>query len=150
MREPDVVKVEIPALSEYVAVVRLAISGVATRMQFNIEEIEDIKIAVSEACTNVVQHAYTETETGKIYLTATLKEEELEIVIEDFGKGFNAENPISDKRDGSNGVNFGLGLGLTFIRSLMDTSDIVSAPGKGTTVRMTKKAPEKTEQIPVT
>lgn len=147
MADQHVVKVEIPALSEYVAVVRLAISGVATRMHFNIEEIEDIKIAVSEACTNVVQHAYPERADGKIYLTATLSSEVLDIVIEDFGKGFDSGNPVSDKQNGSNGVNFGLGLGLTFIRSLMDESEIVSVPGKGTTVRMRKKAPEKTELL---
>lgn len=144
MHEQHVVKVEIPALSEYVAVVRLAISGVATRMHFNIEEIEDIKIAVSEACTNVVQHAYPDRADGKIYLTATLAVDQLDIVVEDSGRGFDAENPVSDKQDGSNGINFGLGLGLTFIRSLMDHSEIVSLPNKGTTVRMSKKAPEKT------
>lgn len=146
MAEPHVVKVEIPALSEYVAVIRLAISGVATRMHFNIEEIEDIKIAVSEACTNVVQHAYTDTETGNINLTATLYPDRLDITIVDSGRGFDAQNPVSDKQDGSNGVNFGLGLGLTFIRSLMDSSEIISVPNKGTTVHMTKKAPEKLEE----
>jgi len=145
MAEQHVVKVEIPALSEYVAVIRLAISGVATRMHFNIEEIEDIKIAVSEACTNVVQHAYPENEPGNITLVATLSSEKLDITITDTGKGFDAKNPVSDKQDGSNGVNFGLGLGLTFIRSLMDSSEIISVPNKGTTVRMTKNAPEKAE-----
>jgi serine/threonine-protein kinase RsbW len=146
MAEQHVVKVEIPALSEYVAVMRLAISGVATRMHFNIEEIEDIKIAVSEACTNAVQHAYPDTESGKINLVATLHSDKLAITITDSGKGFDAKNPVSDKQDGSNGVNFGLGLGLTFIRSLMDSSEIISAPNKGTTVHMTKNAPEKTEE----
>jgi serine/threonine-protein kinase RsbW len=146
MAEYPIVKVEIPALSEYVAVIRLAISGVATRMHFNIEEIEDIKIAVSEACTNVVQHAYPDQKDGKIKLIATLHPDHLEIVIEDSGKGFDAKNPVSDKQDGSNGVNFGLGLGLTFIKSLMDSSEIISVPNQGTTVRMTKKAPEKTEE----
>jgi len=150
MPEHHIVKVEIPALSEYVAVIRLAISGVATRMHFNIEEIEDIKIAVSEACTNVVQHAYPHQTDGKINLVATLSDEKLDIAISDSGKGFDAKNPVSDKQDGSNGVNFGLGLGLTFIRSLMDSSEIISEPNKGTTIRMTKNAPEKKVEEPLT
>ena len=102
MAEQYVVKVEIPALAEYVAIIRLAISGVATRMHFNIEEIEDIKIAVSEACTNAVQHAYPDTENGKINLVATLHSDKLNITITDSGKGFDAKNPVSDKQDGSN------------------------------------------------
>lgn len=145
MTNPHVIAVEIPALSEYVAVVRLAISGVATRMNFSIEEIEDIKIAVSEACTNVVQHAYPNNPDGRIYVRAILKPEHLEIFVEDFGKGFDTGNPVSDKKDGSNGINFGLGLGLTFIKSLMDDSEIGSSP-KGTLVRMIKKAPSSATQ----
>ena len=52
------VKLTVPAVSDYIAVVRLAIAGVAARMNFSVDEIEDIKVAVSEACTNVVRHAY--------------------------------------------------------------------------------------------
>ena len=58
--EPVKVELSIPSISEYVGVARLAVAGVASRLKFTHEEIEDIKIAVSEACTNAVQYAYGE------------------------------------------------------------------------------------------
>ena len=54
----EVITLTIPAKPEYVSIARLTISGIATRMQFTIEEIDDLKIAISEACTNAVQHAH--------------------------------------------------------------------------------------------
>ena len=52
---------KIPAKAEYVAIIRLTMAGVANRMGFAYDDIEDMKIAISEACTNIVQHAYKET-----------------------------------------------------------------------------------------
>lgn len=54
----DLIEMKIPAKPEYVGIIRLTLSGVASRMGYVYEEIEDLKIAVSEACTNAVQHAY--------------------------------------------------------------------------------------------
>ena len=140
MSHPPVIKIKIPAESDYVGVVRLAVSGIAARMNFTIDEIEDIKVAVSEACTNAVQHAYAE-QGGDVEVVATLYSEKLELLVTDFGKGFDTNNAVSAKQDGANDALFGLGLGLTFIRSLMDFSEIESTPGQGTTVRMIKNAP---------
>ena len=134
--------INIPSLSEYVGVVRLAVSGVATRMNFSIEEIEDIKIAVSEACTNAVQYAYEDPSQGKIDVTCNIYEDKLEIIVEDFGKGFVPENKkkavISENK-------LGLGLGITFIKSLMDESKIDSVKNQGTRVIMIKKLKNKAE-----
>ncbi|HEX6923454.1 MAG TPA: ATP-binding protein, partial [Bacillales bacterium] len=59
MRETtDFTEMTVPAQPEYVGVVRLTASGVANRAGFTYDEIEDIKVAVSEACTNAVNHAY--------------------------------------------------------------------------------------------
>lgn len=66
MNEPfDYIEVKIPAKPEFVGVIRLTLSGIASRMGFAYEEIEDLKIATSEACTNAVQHAYKQNEQGK-------------------------------------------------------------------------------------
>ena len=54
----DVLTLSIPNDSEYISIVRLMVSGVCSRMNYAVEDIEDIKIAISEACTNVVLHAY--------------------------------------------------------------------------------------------
>ena len=55
-RSHGVVRLEIPAVAEWVAVARLAVAAVASRQRFSVDEIEDIKLAVAEACTNAIQH----------------------------------------------------------------------------------------------
>lgn len=61
----DYIEMKVPAQPEYVGIIRLTLSGVASRMGYTYDEIEDLKIAVSEACTNAVQHAYKEDKMGK-------------------------------------------------------------------------------------
>ncbi len=140
MSQSPTVNIQIPAQSDFVGVVRLAVSGISSRMNFSIDEIEDIKVAVSEACTNAVQHAYGDG-TGTIDIAFTLHAEKLEVIVKDSGKGFDPANAVSSKQDGANDALFGLGLGLTFIRTLMDFSEIESVPGRGTVVRMIKNTP---------
>jgi serine/threonine-protein kinase RsbW len=133
----------IPALAEYVGVVRLAISGIATRMNFTIDEIEDIKISISEACTNAIQHAYGDRANPekdvidiKIYIINT----ELEIVVKDFGNGFDLSILGTKEQKEQSKAKMGLGLGLTFIKSLMDKTNFESTIGKGTEIKMQKKS----------
>lgn len=132
------VTLRIPAASDYVAVARLAISGVAARMNYTIEEIDDIKVAVSEACTNVVQHAYDHPETSHINVACKIYENKLEITVSDEGKGYDPERVVSEKINTQSIEKFGLGLGMTFIKSLMDDAEFTSSPGEGSAVRMTK------------
>ena len=54
----DSIEIRFPSRSEYVGVVRLAVSGIAQRCNFTMDEIEDLKIAVTEACSNAVIHGY--------------------------------------------------------------------------------------------
>jgi serine/threonine-protein kinase RsbW len=53
----DVVELRIPAKAEWVAVARLAVAAVASRLDFSVEDIEDVRLAIAEACTNVIRHA---------------------------------------------------------------------------------------------
>ena len=131
--QTDVLEFKIPAKSDYVGVIRLAVSGIASRLQFSIEKIEDIKIALSEACTNVVLYAYSEHEEGFIHVTCTAYSDKLDITIKDTGIGFNTDQVKKEKESTS------LGLGLTFIKNLMDSVDIQSELGSGTTITMTKQ-----------
>ena len=133
---------DLPAAAEYVVVARLAISGVASRMDFTIEEIEDIKIAVSEACTNCVQHAYlNQPQEGRISMRCDVYEDKLHIAVSDTGKGFDPAILGSEIQRENSETNLGLGLGLTFVKSLMDESDFQSEAGKGTTISMAKYKP---------
>ena len=140
---PENVDFSIPCMSDYVSVVRLAISGIATRMSFSIEDIEDIKIAVSEACTNAIQYAFDEPKTERVNIQCNLFKEKLQIIIKDTGKGFQPDEldrtPINERSlDEIDEKTPRLGLGLTFIKSLMDETIIESAPGKGTCITMAK------------
>ena len=141
--QPENVEFSIPCMSDYVGVVRLAVSGLATRMNFSIEEIEDIKIAVSEACTNSVQYAFDKPENERVFISFNLFKDKLEIIVKDNGKGFELDNlektPIEERNlDDIDEKVPRLGLGITFIKSLMDETTITSEPGKGTIIQMAK------------
>ena len=134
----------LPCAPEFVGVARLAISGIASRMNFPIEQIEDIKIAVSEICTNVVQHAYE----GKrnpfkdtIDIEINSYPDKLEILIKDKGLGFDLKTLGSAEQKKKSEEKMGLGLGLTFVQTLMDDSEFISKPGQGTTIKIIKNTP---------
>jgi len=117
----------LPARAENVAVVRQALNGVAEGLALEAFTLTDIKIAVSEACTNVVLHAYPEAE-GPLLVDAWAADgEELVVVVRDQGSGF---TPAARTESA------GLGLGLALIASLSKEVHIGSEPGGGTEVRM--------------
>ena len=134
----------IPCSAEFIGVVRLAVSGIASRMNFTIEEIEDIKISISEACTNAIQHAFENPDPEKdfIQIVVTMSDDSLDIEVSDFGRGFDLAILGTEEQKERSREKLGLGLGLTFIKSLMDSTDFSSEPGKGTTIKMSKKAPK--------
>jgi len=85
----DYIEMKIPAKPDYVGVIRLTLSGIASRMGFTYEEIEDIKIAISEATTNAVQHAYQNDEGGEIIVGFGIYPDKLEMMVADYGQSFN-------------------------------------------------------------
>lgn len=136
----DYVDLVIPAKPEYVGIVRLTTSGVANRMGYSYDDIEDIKIAVSEACTNAVNHAYKGREDGKVSIKISSFSDRLEIMVVDQGKSFDYENtvkklkPLNADVDLEH-VNEG-GLGLFLIDTLMDKVTVNN--DSGVVVMMTK------------
>ncbi len=143
MNKKLVISLSIPPLAEFVGVVRLAISGVAARMNFTIDEIEDIKISISEACTNAIQHAYGDTpnpEKDAIDIKMYIVDNELEIVVQDYGTGFDLNTLGTKEQKEKSKQKLGLGLGLTFIKSLMDNTHFQSDIGQGTTIQMKKQS----------
>ena len=136
----DIQEIElvIPCIPDYVGVVRLAISGIATRLNLPVEEIEDLKLAVSEACSNAVQYAHdTQRETQKVWVFFKIYPEKLQIQVVDKGKGFDMNAVKESNKDKDESVDSSLGLGITFIKSLMDTVEFKS-DDQGTTVTMVK------------
>ena len=139
MNDPIIVELSIPSMSDYVGVARLAAAGVANRMKFTHEDIEDIKIAVSEACTNAVQYAYGD-QVGTIMLNFAIHEDHLQIAVKDNGQGFDIESQQDTNSNDPNKI--GLGLGIVFMRSLMDNVEYRSSENSGTEVIMIKKLPQ--------
>jgi len=136
----------VPAKPEYVDLVRLTLYGIAAKMNFSFEEIEDMKVAVSEACNNAVLHAYGEEEDGTVEIEFVLVgRQELRIVVRDRGTGFDPANvPAADGLQGKSveEIESG-GLGLMLMEALMDSVEVKA--GQGTSVVLTKRraAPEK-------
>lgn len=127
----DIVNISLPSKPEYVSVARLTASYIASQMNFDIEEIEDIKLAVGEACNNVVLHSKSE---NTYEMTITNKLNELQIEIIDQGKGFD----MSSYQKPSPEMLQENGMGLFIIQSLMDDVKIETSNGVGTRIVMTK------------
>ena len=128
---PDV-RLTMPARPEGVAVVRQALAGMADALAFDATVLADMKMAVSEACTNVVVHAYPQDE-GPMAVSAFVGEGTLQVVVADEGHGM-LPRPDSP----------GLGLGLPLIASLAETLELGSGADQRTEVRMTFKLEEST------
>lgn len=117
---------------------RVAVSAFIACLDPNIEELTDIKTAVSEAVTNAVVHGYREKE-GKIYITVSILEKgRVRIKIRDKGVGIeNIEKAMEPLFTTSGGERAGLGFAV--MESFMDKVKVISALDKGTTVVLEKK-----------
>ncbi|WP_080848786.1 anti-sigma B factor RsbW [Cytobacillus gottheilii] len=141
MNEPfDYIEMRIPAKPEFVGIIRLTLSGIASRLGFTYDEIEDLKIATSEACTNAVQHAYKQSDEGEVLIGFGLYNDKLEVMVADNGKSFDfqqAREGIGPYHE-TDSVEFLRegGLGLYLIETLMDEVRIHHK--EGVTVFMTK------------
>ena len=123
-------KMEVPTKPEYVGIIRLTVSGMANKVGFNIDDIEDIKVAVSEACTNAIKHSLDE----KFNIEFEVLNNGLAINIQDKGKGCDidsiGEPDLENPKES--------GLGLFIIKTLMDELEISSEENNGTNIKMIK------------
>jgi|SRR5699024_4185113 len=137
----DFIELKFPAKADYVGVVRLTASGIASRMGFTYEEIEDVKVAVSEAITNVVNHAYESQSQGEVTVGFGVYENRLEIMVADHGESFTLSEvkkdigPYNNELEDIEQLREG-GFGLFLIDALMDKVQINN--DYGVIVLMTK------------
>jgi anti-sigma regulatory factor (Ser/Thr protein kinase) len=117
-----------PARPEGVGVVRQALAGMADALDFDASVLADMKMAVTEACTNVVVHAY-EHDAGVLEVEMLADEAGLTIVVRDHGTGIQPRPARSEPP--------ALGLGLPLIAALSDSFELRGSAGRGTEVRMT-------------
>lgn len=138
------IKIEFDAISENEAFARVCIAAFVTRLDPTLEEINDVKTAVSEAVTNAIIHGYGE-KGGIVIMEAGLEENELEIIITDFGKGIENVSQAMMPMFTTGEDKERSGMGFTFMEVFMNELYVESSPGKGTTVIMKKRFNEPQE-----
>ena len=131
----NTITIYLQSLSENVAIARVTAAAFAAQIDFTINDIEEIKVAVSEAVSNVVIHGYGE-EQGQIKLTMNLYGDKLEYIIADDGKGI-VDIALARQPSYSSDPER-MGLGFVFMESFMDELEVTSEVNRGTTVRMVK------------
>lgn len=132
---------EIDAISENESFARVAVTTFVSRLNPTLEEIADIKTAVSEAVTNAIIHGYEGNE-GLVYITCEIDENIVHITIEDKGKGIDnvekAREPLfTTKPDEERS-----GMGFVFMEVFMDELLVESKISEGTIIKMSKKIGE--------
>ena len=138
MKTSNYIKLEFPAKSSNEAFARAAAAAFAAQLDPTIDEIGDIKTAVSEAVTNAIVHAYPDS-MGQVWMKLRiLGDEVLEISIKDKGRGIEDVKKAMEPLFTTGGDDRS-GMGFTIMDSFMDKIRVRSHPGKGTTVTMQRR-----------
>jgi serine/threonine-protein kinase RsbW len=132
METANVIRLTIPAKPEYITLCRLALTGLARVRSFPDELVADMKLALTEACSNSVRHAYDET-VGSVEILYELQSDRLIVEVSDEGSGFD----VAPETNGDEGLTEG-GLGIAIIRSIADELDIERRASGGSRLRFVK------------
>jgi serine/threonine-protein kinase RsbW len=128
------VRLTIPAKPEYITLTRLALTGIARLHPLTDETLADLKLALTEACSNSVRHAYGEGD-GSVEIRYELHADRLVIEVADNGEGFDPAEAESEDDDLSEG-----GLGIAIIRAIADELEIRARDdGRGLLLRFSKR-----------
>jgi serine/threonine-protein kinase RsbW len=128
-------RLRIPAKPEYIALGRLALTGLAQARGLDSDTIGDLKLALTEAVSNSVRHAYDSPDEGQVEIRYELRSDRITVEVVDDGDGFDPdEAPSFDGDELSEG-----GLGIAIIRTVADDVEIESRPGvRGSRLRFVK------------
>jgi anti-sigma regulatory factor (Ser/Thr protein kinase) len=120
------VKLTLPARPENVSVIRHVLGAFAEALRLPDDLVEDLRLAVTEACTNVVRHAYPPDQAGPVEISIQPLEEYVSVIVSDHGRGIGTSSDTT-----------GPGLGLPLIAAIADEVDLQPVPGGGSRVAMT-------------
>jgi serine/threonine-protein kinase RsbW len=129
------VRLRVPARAEYIALARLALSGLADVIALSDEVLADLKLALTEAVSNSVRHAYADGR-GFVSIVYELSERALAVEVLDDGRGFDPERPPAlEGEELTEG-----GLGIAIVRTIADEFELHSGPGvRGSRLRFVKR-----------
>lgn len=135
----NILEVKFSAKSENESLARVIVASFAAKLDPTLDEIGDIKTAVSEAVTNAIIHGYDEDESKLVYLRCKIENDTIKIVVEDRGRGIDdisiAMQPLYTSKPELERS----GMGFTVMESFMDDVVVSSIKDEGTKVVMTKK-----------
>ena len=131
-------QLHVPSSTENLAMIRDFVGSIGDRAGMSTADVAKLKLAVDEACANVIEHAYGSDDTREVTVKATLDSDQVQIEIVDTGRGFdpstieqvNLEQLASGRKTG--------GLGMRLIRSVMDEVQYQNGPGQKNELRMVK------------
>jgi anti-sigma F factor len=126
-------------MSQNEAFARIAVASFISQLDITMDELEEIKTVVSEAVTNAIIHGYDENPEGVVHISVRIEEGAIDLVVEDNGKGIEdveqAMQPLYTTKPELERS----GMGFTIMENFMDSLEVATAVGKGTTVRLTKR-----------
>lgn len=134
----QVMKLELDSISSNESFARVVVAAFLTRLNPTMEEVADIKTAVSEAVTNAIIHGYRQ-EVHKMVIEAIVEEDLFTVSVEDFGVGIEDVKKAMEPMYTTRGDMERSGMGFVFMEAFMDSIEVESKIGQGTKVIMTKK-----------
>ena len=146
MKSQNFIKLNFPSKSVNESFARSAVAAFCAQLDPTVEQVNDIKAAVSEAVTNCIVHGYRDT-FGIIYITATITENTVKIKIADKGVGIEDVSKAMQPLFTTDPNGERAGIGFAVMQSFMDSVKVKSSPGKGTRVVMTKKIKPRDQNV---
>lgn len=132
VKSTSYLNLKIPCKGEFALIARAQAEAIAKRLNFDRDSVSDLVLSVGEACDNAVEHGYSE---KGINIQYTICDKELTVEVRDYGKGFDPEGKGKQLPD----LFAERGRGIYIMKSISDSVDIKSEPGKGTSVTIRKK-----------
>jgi len=134
----DYVKLDIPAKPEYVSLGRLALSGLLRSRGYSEDAVADLKLALTEACSNSVRHAYDHDD-GQVHLEFTVHDDRVTVLIRDEGDGFHEDDVDCPECQNLPEIHLSEGgMGISIIRAVVDDFDLRKPDEGGTVLLLTK------------
>lgn len=138
MGAKNFMELKFAARSENEAFARVTVASFVSHLDLMVEELEEIKTVVSEAVTNSIIHGYENQPDGIVYISTSIDDQTIEIIVEDQGKGIEnieeARQPLYTSKPELERS----GMGFTIMENFMDQVEITSGKGKGTRLRLLK------------
>lgn len=140
--ESNKVSIKLDAKSENEAFARVSVAAFSAQLNPTLEELDDIKMAVSEAVTNAIIHGYENIKGGQVFIECEIKENTIYITIEDKGNGIeNIEKAIEPLYTSKPEMERS-GMGFTVMETFMDNMKVISKVNEGTKIYLEKKIPK--------